>query len=420
MTPVILPEVRKLAPTNQSDDYLRREVNYNHRPTEIQARDTALSHRDNDTTDYSATINQPFARRPILALLIAAHNEELVLEGTIRSAINAGMQRQHIYVVDDNSTDTTSEIAIRLLGAANVIKVGRSGKGLALTKAGQHFQLARRYRWIHIADADGGFAPDYFYVFRRELRVKNAAATGYIRSLPGGPISQYRVYEYTIGMEIHRRFQAMTHTVPVIPGPTSCFRADVFDRVNFANGSITEDFDVTIQIHRNKLGNIQFIPEAVAYTQDPLTTRDYIKQITRWNRGILQGMRIHGLGKRLQRIDAYLSYQVLQNLSFFVMSFMVLPGIAYYKHSPALLAVTFLFDVLITLVTTIAVAGRTKRWDILAAFPHIFIMRWVSVAVFIRAFIDIMVLRRFRSTTVAGAGTWSTAGRRYKQDGVPV
>src|SRR6185437_14966925 len=76
---------------------------------------------------------KPMPRRKI-SLLIAAHNEELVIGQTLRSAIAAGMNPVHIYVVDDNSSDKTSAIAKQIIPAANVVKVHRSGKGLALTK----------------------------------------------------------------------------------------------------------------------------------------------------------------------------------------------------------------------------------------------------------------------------------------------
>ena len=399
--------------------YIRRHASYDssfqarsivmhHRGTaEPEHREAAVTHRT-DAATYSSA--KPFTRRPMLALLIAAHNEELVLEKTIRSAMRAGMQRQHIYVVDDNSSDSTSDIARSILGPANVIKVDRSGKGLALSKAARHFQLTRRYRWIHIADADGGFAPDYFTVFRRELRVKYAAATGYIRSLPGGPVSQYRVFEYTIGLEIHRRFQAFAGTVTVIPGPTSCFRADVFAKVDFANHSLTEDFDVTLQIHRQKLGRIQYITRAIAYTQDPQTVKDYIKQITRWYRGLMQGILHHGIGRQLHRIDAYLSYQVLQNLFFFASYCLLVPAMVFVKHQPGLLAVTFLYDVAITWLMSVAVAARAKRWDILSAFPFVYSLRWISLAIFLRAFVEVGILRKYRRA----GGAWTTV-QRYEQ-----
>lgn len=348
-------------------------------------------------------------KRPMLALLIAAHNEELVLANTVKSAIAAGMPAEHIYIVDDNSTDKTTTIARGLVGRDNTIKVRRSGKGLALTKAAKHFKLTRRYRWIHIADADGAFSPDYFKVFRTSLRSKYAAATGYVRSLPGGPVSQYRVLEYTVGLEIHRRFQAMTHTVTIIPGPTNCFRADVFNKVNFANKALTEDFDVTLQIHRLKLGKIQYIPRAVAYTQDPKNVKDFTKQITRWNRGVMQGIQRHGVGRSFNRLDAYLSYQVAQNLIFFASYCIFIPYVAITHHSLNVVALTFLYDVFMTFMITLAVAMKARRMDILSAFPHIYAFRWVSVGVFLKAFVEVIFLRRFRHTE----GTWSTV-QRYK------
>jgi cellulose synthase/poly-beta-1,6-N-acetylglucosamine synthase-like glycosyltransferase len=345
-----------------------------------------------------------------LALLIAAHDEELVIEQTIRSAIRAGMEPRHIYIVDDNSSDKTSKIATSIVGPHNVLRVGRSGKGLALTKAAHEFDLVNRYNWIHIADADGGFAEDYFKIFRNTLRSKYAAATGYVRSLPGSSIGQYRVFEYTLGMELHRRFQAMTHTITVIPGPTSCFRSDVFAKLNFANKSLTEDFDVTIQIHRQKLGKIQFIPKAVAYTQDPRNIADFTKQITRWNRGIMQGIKRHHIGFRRSRIDAYISYQILQNFMLIANYGFVLPYLAHKAHSLDVLAIAFLMDVTLMLSLTFLTAMKANRKDILSAFPQIYLYRWLTLYVFLKSFIEVIIFRKFK----ASEGIWGTAGRRFK------
>lgn len=350
-------------------------------------------------------------RKAFMALLIAAHNEELVLEDTIRSAIAAGMKTEHIYVVDDNSNDATTKIARSILPRENVVKVRRSGKGLALKKAGIKFSLSERYRWIHIADADGAFALNYFKAFRREVRVKYAAATGYIKSLPGGHVSQYRVFEYTIGMEIHRRFQSLFNVISVIPGPTSCFRSDIFAQVDFANKSLTEDFDVTLQIHRQKLGKIQFIPEAVAYTQDPLTTRDYCKQITRWNRGVMQGVVRHRIGRRLSPIDLYLTSQIMQNLLFFANYFVWVPYLALKGQGMTVVAVAFLLDVFTMFVIACLVAAKARRGDIIGAFPYIFFMRFLTLGIFLRTFVEIIVLRKFRITE----GSWENGSeRRYR------
>ena len=58
------------------------------------------------------------------------------------------------------------------------------------------------------------------------------------------------------------------------------------------------------------------------------------------------------------------------------------------------------------------VALRTRRWDILSAFPFIYALRWVTMAVFLRSFVEVSILRRFRVTE----GTWATAERRYKSE----
>jgi cellulose synthase/poly-beta-1,6-N-acetylglucosamine synthase-like glycosyltransferase len=341
--------------------------------------------------------------------LIAAHNEELVISHTIASAIKAGMKPEHIYIVDDASSDNTVQVARGMLGKDNVCRVRRSGKGLALSKAGKKFALKEKYRWIHIADADGGFSAEYFKIFRRDLRIKYAAATGYVRSFPGPSVSQYRVFEYTIGMEIHRRFQAMTNTIAIIPGPTSCFRSDVFDQVNFANRSLTEDFDVTLQLHRKKLGKIQFIPEAIAYTQDPGTLSDFIKQITRWNRGIMQGVKRHGIGLRFKKLDSYLVYQILENFMFFASYFILMPFLAVTQKNINILALAFLVDVFIVFFLTFLVSLKSRRSDILSAFPHIYMLRWISLFVFMRSFVEVILLNRFRYSE----GIW-TSSQRYK------
>lgn len=350
------------------------------------------------------------ANRKPLALLIAAHNEELVIENTIKSAIASGQPAEHIYVIDDNSDDTTSELARKLLPKKNVKKVDRSGKGLALMRGTKHFKLTKRYEWVHIADADGAFSADYFTHLKSELDPSYAAATGYIQSLPGGIISQCRVYEYTIGMEMVRRFQNLFGVIPIIPGATSCFRSDVFERVDFNRGSMTEDFDVTVQIHREKMGKIQFIEDAVAYTQDPKDLKDYIKQVERWNRGFVQVMRRHGLGRRLHRVDAIINYQLL--VSFFCLANLLIwvPYQLWIMHSIALLGVMFVTDVITSFMMVVMVAAFVRRYDILEVFPFIYGLRWLNMFLFAKSMFEMVVLRKYRTSD----GLWGTEGRRYK------
>lgn len=210
-------------------------------------------------------------------------------------------------------------------------------------------------------------------------------------------------------MELVRRFQSIAGVISIIPGPTSIFRSDVFEQLNFGGDALCEDFDVTLQLHRQNLGSIQYIPKAIARTQDPATFKDFIKQITRWNRGVVQMFLKHRIGTRATKIDTYLSYQLFQNLFFVFVYAVWVPYVTISSGSFGYLALAFVADVMMMFIYAYFAALRSKRWDILAAFPVIYGMRWVSAYVFLKAFVEVAILRRYRLGEAKGM--WETVAR---------
>ncbi len=345
-----------------------------------------------------------------LALLIPAHNEGVVIEATIRSALRAGMAVEDIYVVDDNSSDDTALKARAILTKSNVHSVKRSGKALALKKAIRRFRIISRYEWLHIADADSVFESKYFQEFKKHLDVtKYVAATGYVKSLNGGWISQYRAYEYTFGQEVMRRIQHMLGVIPVMPGPTSCFRTDILKYLDFSTHNLTEDFDITLQIHRQKLGKIAFIPTAKTLTQDPKDWRDYVKQVTRWYRGFWQGVLDRKIGRRMQRIDMYLGYQILEMFAYYFNLLVLLPILILSGRGAYAIALTFLIDLGVFFAATLMAAGVHKRAAVIHAFPLFYLLRLTNMVLYVVAFFEVVIMRRYR----VGPRGWATEGRRY-------
>jgi len=343
-----------------------------------------------------------------LALIIPAHDEELVLAGTILSALSAGAELQDIYVVDDASHDETRRVAVDILDPANVITVPWSGKAKAIRQAITQFDIPSRYVWMHIADADGHFGPGYFKCITSKLDPKYAAATGHVQSLKGGWISKYRVLEYTIGLEIIRRIQAFFGVIAVIPGPSSVFRTDVLKHLDFATGTLTEDMDLTFQIHRKHLGPILYIPEAKTFTQDPKDFHDYYKQLTRWYRGNFQVMRRHKIGRRGQRLDVYVSYVLLEQL-ILMCELIILPFSIWWSQNVSVVFVLFLSNLVLLFCITVWAAILNRRPDILAAFPLFCILQAVNIFVFMKAWYEVGLRGRFETVEPG----WATAGRRY-------
>jgi poly-beta-1,6-N-acetyl-D-glucosamine synthase len=349
-------------------------------------------------------------RRKRLALLLPGHNEELILATTIRSALKAGQKLHDIYVVDDASSDHTREEALKYLPKDNVLSVERSGKALAVLKAIKHFQLEEQYEWVHVADADSVFGPDYFRIYREGISSKKyAAAVGFVQSMRGNWIACYRALTYTYGQHIFRRIQGWFNMISVLPGPVTCFRTDIIKELDFRSDSLTEDFDLTLQIHRKKLGRIRFIPEAVNFTQDPKTLRDFCKQTARWQRGFFQGVRHHRIGKRAQRIDISIGYQLTESVLYLLQLLVIIPYLLAH-HSMDHLRILLVGDAIVLGVLAVLSAIAAKRLSILYALPYYYPMRLLELGIFLQAFIEVIVLKRF-TKKITG---WETKGRRYK------
>jgi cellulose synthase/poly-beta-1,6-N-acetylglucosamine synthase-like glycosyltransferase len=348
-----------------------------------------------------------------LALLLPGHNEEFIIATTIRSAMAAGQDKSDIYVVDDCSNDKTRQEAIAILGEGHVLTVERSGKALAVKKAIEHFNLIDEYQWMHIADADSVFGADYFRIYKKKLDPKKyAVAVGFVQSLRGNWISTYRATTYTYSQHVNRRVQSKLGMISVFPGPITCFRTDILDKLDFEANSLTEDFDITLQVHRKKLGKILFIPKAVNYTQDPQTLRDFCKQNLRWQRGFFQGVRKHKIGLRPQAIDISIGYQLWQTVFYLLQMFVLVPYLIATTGRWQILLYILAADFVLTGVITIMSSAVIKRWNLLGALPYFYFMRWLEVGIFITAFVEIYILQKFHSE-IRG---WDVKGRRYKLD----
>lgn len=395
---------------SDSISFSRRSISYKHQPAVYKRRSYV---RRQTPLSFSRLSKSGRYYKKKLALLLPAHNEELIIQSTLKSAIAAGQVKEDIYVVDDCSTDDTRKKAIELLGKDHVLTVRRSGKAMAVYQAIMYFEIENRYRWLHVADSDSVFGKDYFRIFRRNLTGnKHVAAIGFVQSLRGNWISKYRTFSYTYGQQIYRRLQSWVGAISVFPGPVTSIRTDMLKHLNFSADSLTEDFDLTLQFHRLKLGKIKYIPGAVNYTQDPQTLSDFCKQTARWHRGFFQGVRKYKLGMRPQAIDAYVGFQLFETLLFIAQIFVLLPLIVINTHPHRWQAIPTVFLANYLVITLIAMfsALAARRPSILSVLPAFYFMAMLELGIFVKSFVEVILLRKFQSQVVG----WQTEGRRYK------
>ena len=243
--------------------------------------------------------------RSEVAVIVAAHNEELVISKTIASA-SAMLPIENVFVVSDGSTDATSEIATAAGATVLDLRPNR-GKAKALSALIDEFDLASRFEIVLLLDADTQLAEDYFdtglplFADESVVAVAGRASTlpeAEVSSLTGRIVVAYRERVYIAMQYLHKFGQAASrvNAVTIVPGFASMYRSRILGDIDIeATGLTIEDYNMTFEVHAKKLGRIAFHPlAAIALTQDPNTLRDYTKQVGRWNLGFWQTVRRHG------------------------------------------------------------------------------------------------------------------------------
>lgn len=233
------------------------------------------------------------ARKATFAVVVPAYNEEQVIESSL-SSLGDVISLEHVYVVSDGSTDHTSKLARKT--ASNVLVLKKNiGKAKALYRLITKYDLTNRYRYIMFFDADTKLSSNYFKEIRKHIANKPACIVGTVKSDRKKIISAYRIFEYGFSHRFFKNAQNIMGTIIIAPGCTSVYRSETLKQLDFSGGTLTEDFDLTLQIHKKRIGRIVYCSGANVYTQDPLTIADYWKQIMRWNTGFWQNFFLHKL-----------------------------------------------------------------------------------------------------------------------------
>jgi len=229
--------------------------------------------------------------RVTVGVIMAAYNEERVIEDSL-SSLRQVFDAAHIYVVNDGSKDKTITLAGSL--TPNVLDLQENvGKANALKTLIDHFRLTKRYDYLLFTDADSRLPADFLEKVKPSLKNRPACVVATVTSQRRGVISAFRVFEYGFSHRVFKRAQGAASLITVAPGCGSLYRTDVLEQLDFSDRTLTEDFDLTLQIHLKKLGRIDYAYQVRVATQDPFTWRDYWKQIVRWYTGFWQNVRLH-------------------------------------------------------------------------------------------------------------------------------
>ncbi len=378
----------------------------------------------------------PAVTRDRVAIIIAAHNEELVINKTLDSAL-AQVPASQVFVASDGSTDATSDLA-RDRGA-NVLDLNPNrGKAGAIVEAIRYFNLEEEYEVVLLLDADTVLSDDYLesglalFGDADVVTVAGRASTIYFpppATWLGRVLVTYRQRVYFAVQYLLKYGQAsrFLNVVTIVPGFASMYRTRVLGSIDIAAPGLSiEDYNMTFEIHAKSLGRIAFSPgSAVAYTQDPATLRDYTKQVRRWSLGFWQTLFRHGIHARtfflvtwISAIELIVSCVVLLLAPILVLVSAAVAGALGLGWHPAdfLVGLATAFPAWVLAVGVlvpdfllscgIALASRQPRFFAFAlVFP---ILRITDAALCLVA----LWLAAFPRTSRASSGAWKSPERR--------
>lgn len=244
-------------------------------------------------------------KRKDIAVLLPAHNEEVVIRSSIQ-ALKEIIPSQQIYVVSDGSIDKTYRRA-RMEGChVSKLLPGR-GKAKALVYLLKTHRLFERFKLIFIVDADTRIDEN---CIRRMLPIFNDPEVGVVFASsqihwPQHLIPKLSYYFVSYRDRLNRLLQycyiygqtwKYTNVNYVIPGFATMYRSEVLQKLEIDTpGLLIEDFNLAFQFHKKKLGKIGYDHGLVGWDQYPTNLSDYWKQVKRWNIGFFQTVRKNGV-----------------------------------------------------------------------------------------------------------------------------
>jgi cellulose synthase/poly-beta-1,6-N-acetylglucosamine synthase-like glycosyltransferase len=231
---------------------------------------------------------------PAVAVLIPAHNEAMVIRGTLEAmlAFDYPADRYEVLVINDGSDDSTGSIVQEFATRDRRVRLvnvpegeGGRGKSRALNIGLAHTEASL----IAVYDADNTPEPPAlrYLVAQLVLHPDLGAVLGKFRTVN----REHNLLTRFINVET-LSFQSIVQAgrwklfrVSTLPGTNFVIRRELIDAMGgWDEAAITEDSELSIRIYMEGF-RIKPIPYAVTHEQEPETWKVWFGQRTRWVRG---------------------------------------------------------------------------------------------------------------------------------------
>lgn len=224
------------------------------------------------------------------ALIIAAHNEELVIGHIVENLKNLDYPKElyDIFVIADNCSDKTFDAA-KSKGAIVFERIDdkNKGKGYALEWMFSKLScLDKKYNAVVVFDADNLVSKNFLREMDRKLNEGYEVVQGYLDSK--NPHDSWITECYSVAFwTSNRLFQLGRANLGLsnqLGGTGFCVDIEVLQKIGWGATCLTEDLEFTCKLvlEGYKVG---WCHEAIIYDEKPITLKQSWKQRRRWMQG---------------------------------------------------------------------------------------------------------------------------------------
>jgi cellulose synthase/poly-beta-1,6-N-acetylglucosamine synthase-like glycosyltransferase len=268
--------------------------------------------------------------RSRFAIVVPAHNEERVVDKLVESCLAIDYPRElfDVYVVADNCTDRTAEVAARagarVLHRHNPVE---RGKGYALDFAFRTILAGERaYDAFVVFDADNLVHPDFLNVMNAHLCRGDRIIQG--RMDAKNPLDTWVSGTFAMSVWVSNRFWFLAkHNLgfsSVLGGTGMCIATDVVREIGWGAHSFTEDLEFTMRALDRGIKTV-WAHNAICYDEKVQTFGASWRQRKRWVQGQTSVARMF-LGRMVLRGLAEANPVVLEAAFQLFMPFYLLLG----------------------------------------------------------------------------------------------
>lgn len=356
---------------------------------------------------------------PGVSILVPAHNEEIVVAGTVESLLHLDYPRNRveIIVIDDSSNDRTRRVVEHLMATDRRLKLiaippglGGKGKSHALNLAVRHAS----HSLLAVYDADNSPEPGSLRYLVAELMADErlAAAVGKVRTLNRATnlLTRCINIEFISFQWIIQSGRWRLFGLASLPGTNYVIRREALERVGgWDPAAIADDAELTVRLSQEGY-RVKFVPYAVSWEPEPQHWGVWLRQRLRWARGGTYVVRkFFPRLLRLRRRDLALEVMHLLTIYHLFFAILILSDLILLSgliaglrvgamHNPLMVLWALAFALfLLELAISLAIEGEHSPLNLLVAAAMYFTYCQVWVYVCAKAhYLDVVRQERLR------------------------